>query len=239
VTSPSAGAPSGPTGTGASLRRFLTSNKVKLSIDLAIVIAFVAVIIVGIVSGGHQNPSLTPIVEASGGSFTTSAPTTTSVVPTTLPVPTTQPPTPTTVPVAVPQVTLPPTTVPLTVPPTVPVTAPRVSPPPPTTTTTTTTPAPPQSLYTQSNEGSEITPQFTVPLNAAEWDVQWLFNCSPNGGGGTFVVNVLDGYGYDTTDVAINQSGPSGTGTQQYHDHGNFSFQISSGCAWSIQVVIP
>ena len=210
-------------------------------IDLAMVLVLVAVIVVGIATEVHQTSVPTPIVEASGAGSTTTSPPTTNGVPTTQAVPTTEPTTvpttePTTVPTTAAPTVPPPAVAPATVAPTtVPATVPRTTSPP----TTVAKPAPPQTLLTQSNEGGEITTPFTVPSNAATWDVHWTYNCSDNGGVGNFIVNVLEGGGIDVGDVGVNQLGGGDSGTQQYHDQGSFSLQISSECIWSIQVAIP
>lgn len=224
-------------GSDPPLRRLASSSVARRVIDLAMVLALVAVIVVGITTRVHQASVPTPIVEASGATSTTTSPPTTNGVPTTQAVPTTVPTTePTTVPTTAAPTVPPPAVAPATVAPTtVPVSVPRTTSPP----TTVVRPAPPQTLLIQSNEGGEITTPFTVPSNAATWDVHWTYNCSNNGGVGNFVVNVLEGGGIDASDAGVNQLGSGGSGTQDYHDQGSFSLQISSECIWSIQVAIP
>ncbi len=78
-----------------------------------------------------------------------------------------------------------------------------------------------------------------VPSNAVAWDVQWTYNCSANGGAGTFTVDVLNDTGRDLNDAVVNQSGGGGSGTQYYFDQGTFSLQITSDCIWSIQAAVP
>ena len=78
-----------------------------------------------------------------------------------------------------------------------------------------------------------------VPSNATAWDVQWTYNCSANGGTGTFSVAVLNGTGRDPSDAPVIQSGGGGSGTQYYLDQGTFSLQITSDCIWSIQAAVP
>jgi len=214
-------------------RRRLASSPppARVVIDLAMVLVLVLVIVVGIASTQHKAAAPTPIVEAAGGSSTTSSPTTTTEVPTTQAVPTTV--APTTVPTTAPPVTVAPTTV---APTTAPVTVPRTTgtPPPPVP-----KPAPPQTLLTLSNEGGETTQSFVVPPNAAQWDVQWTYNCSANGGAGNFAVEVFNESGRDLNDAAVSQTGTGGSGTQYYQDQGTFSLQITSNCIWSIQAAVP
>jgi len=214
-------------------RRRLASSSppARVMIDLAMVLVLVLVIVVGIASTQHNATGPTPIVEAAGGSSTTSSPTTTTEVPTTQAVPTTV--APTTVPTTAPPATVAPTTV---APTTAPVTVPRTTSPAP---RPAPKPAPAQTLLTLSNEGGETTPSFVVPANAAQWDVQWTYNCSANGGVGNFAVEVFNGSGRDLNDAAVSQTGTGGSGTQYYEDQGTFSLQITSNCIWSIQAAVP
>ncbi len=94
-----------PSGDGGHVpwRGVASSTTARVMIDLAMVVVLALVIVVGIATTHHQAQAPTPIVEAAGGSSTTSAPTSTTEVPTTQAVPTTVPPT-----------TVPPTTVPPT-----------------------------------------------------------------------------------------------------------------------------
>jgi len=94
-------------------------------------------------------------------------------------------------------------------------------------------------LLTLSNEGGETTQSFVVPPNAAQWDVQWTYNCSANGGAGNFAVEVFNESGRDLNDAAVSQTGTGGSGTQYYQDQGTFSLQITSNCIWSIQAAVP
>lgn len=205
-------------------------------IDLAMALVLVLVIVVGIATTQHKASGPTPIVEAAGGSSTTSSPTTTTGAPTTQPVPTTV--APTTVPTTAPPVTVAPTTVaPTTVAPTtVPVTAPPTTSPP---RKPAPKPAPAQTLLTLGNEGGETSAPFVVPANATQWDVQWTYNCSGNGGSGTFSLAVLNGSGFDPNDAGVDQTGTGASGTQVYQDRGTFSLQITSNCIWSIQAAVP
>lgn len=113
-------------------------------------------------------------------------------------------------------------------------------------TSTTTLPPPtgttlvvPKTIFSQSGTGNASTGSFTVPSGAAEWDVDWSYNCANFGQPGSFMYQVSTATALDFSDVGPSPSGMSGSATAHYYDTGTFHFTTISECDWTIEVVLP
>jgi hypothetical protein len=93
----------------------------------------------------------------------------------------------------------------------------------------TTAPATPVILYSKTGSGTGSTPTFTT---AAEWQVQYSYDCTAFGQSGNFMVTSED------FQLAINQLGTKGADTDYVHnDPGSHSLSIDSECAWTVKVL--
>jgi hypothetical protein len=93
---------------------------------------------------------------------------------------------------------------------------------------------PSSSTFTSAGIGSSgQTPQFSESGN---WQMAWNYDCSAFGSQGNFVVMVNQPNSSTGIDVAPNELGMSGSGTDSYTDTGTFSLSVNSECTWSITV---
>jgi len=101
--------------------------------------------------------------------------------------------------------------------------------------TTTTTTAPPKPIFFQEGSGIQTTGTFTVP---SEWALTYNYDCSSFGGTGNFIVSVYDSDGSpDDQAQGVNELGPGGNGTQNFHvDPGSSTSRVNSECNWTITV---
>lgn len=81
--------------------------------------------------------------------------------------------------------------------------------------------------------------EFSVPSNATEWDIDWVYNCSSTGGTGKFQVKVV-GYGSasHTKDVGVSQTGAGTSGISRNYDTGTFSLDLTTPCKWTVRVEV-
>jgi hypothetical protein len=94
------------------------------------------------------------------------------------------------------------------------------------------TPTPaPRPLLDLKGSGIQRSAKFTT---AGDWTITWSYDCSKYPGGtGVFQIYVKG----DTLDVAANELGKSGSGTQpEYTGAGTFYLEMNSVCAWHVVV---
>jgi hypothetical protein len=104
---------------------------------------------------------------------------------------------------------------------------------------TSTTLAVPRTIFSQRGTGNASTGSFRVPSGAAEWNVDWSYNCANLGRPGSFHYQVRTATALDLTDVGPSVSGTSGIAFAQYYDTGTFHFTTISECDWTLDVVLP
>jgi len=92
----------------------------------------------------------------------------------------------------------------------------------------------PQVLLDLSGKGTKTTQKFTA---GGDWDLNWSYDCTANGGSGNFIVQIMNGDGSLSTDnQMVNQLGSKDSGVEHYHTGGTFYLQIQSeNCTWSVQ----
>ncbi len=73
-------------------------------------------------------------------------------------------------------------------------------------------------------------------VNGSEWHIAWSYNCQSWGSKGNFSVEIHTRSG-DLFNVAANQLGNVGRGTDYEHQGGTFYLDIDSECAWNIRVI--
>jgi hypothetical protein len=92
------------------------------------------------------------------------------------------------------------------------------------------TPKPPRTLLTLKGSGIRRSAKFTT---AGDWTIAWSYNCTSFGFAGNFIIDVAG----DTSDVAANELGKSGSGSQpEYTGPGTFWLEMNSECSWQVTV---
>lgn len=76
----------------------------------------------------------------------------------------------------------------------------------------------------------------SVPSSDAGWGAQWDYNCSNVYMKDSFVTQILSTG--STSDVGVNEFGLSGSGVSEYHDTGNFTYDITSACHWDVTIFV-
>jgi hypothetical protein len=84
-------------------------------------------------------------------------------------------------------------------------------------------------LLDLKGSGIKRSKRFTA---AGDWIIQWSYDCSDFGYKGNFIVTVEG----DTFDVAVNELGKKGKGTQNEYDTGRMFLEINSECDWHVVV---
>jgi hypothetical protein len=94
------------------------------------------------------------------------------------------------------------------------------------------TPTPvPLPLLDLKGSGIQRSAKFTT---AGDWTITWSYDCSKYPGGTGLLQIYVKG---DTLDVAVNELGKSGSGTQpEYTGAGTFYLEMNSVCAWHVIV---
>lgn len=92
-------------------------------------------------------------------------------------------------------------------------------------------PAAATTLLDMKGNGIKRSTKFTT---SGDWAIDWSYDCSAFlGGSGNFQIFVEG----DTTDVATNELGKSGSGTQpEYTGAGTFYLEMNSECIWHVTV---
>jgi hypothetical protein len=82
--------------------------------------------------------------------------------------------------------------------------------------------------------------EFSVPSQATEWDIDWVFTCSSTTTKtGTFDVTVVGhGASANTTDAGVTQQGPGTAGLVKNYDTGKFNLKVATTCKWTVRVEV-
>jgi hypothetical protein len=82
--------------------------------------------------------------------------------------------------------------------------------------------------------------QFTVPGNAKEWDIDWVFDCTKIAGTtGPFKITVIGhGGAVDTKDAGVTESGHGTSGLERNYDKGTFNLDVATPCTWTVRVEV-
>ena len=84
-----------------------------------------------------------------------------------------------------------------------------------------------------SGRGSSTTQTVTVPAN---WEIDYLFDCSVQAQVGSFSITVNRGNGVSDTPVSAVSLGDGGS-VLQTNRRGSVSLQIASSCDWEVIIV--
>ena len=88
------------------------------------------------------------------------------------------------------------------------------------------------AVATFTGSGQEVTPQFTV---TSTWELVYSFNCEAFGSPGIFQVNEDSGTDFS---LSVNDLGMIESASRwAYDDGGTHYLQISSECAWKVEIV--
>jgi hypothetical protein len=93
----------------------------------------------------------------------------------------------------------------------------------------------------QHGTGPASLANFTVPSNAKEWDIDWVYDCSatPTKKGSFSVSVVGHGSASDTTDIGVpSQSGVGTGGIAKNYDVGTFNLSVATPCKWTVRVEV-
>jgi hypothetical protein len=91
-------------------------------------------------------------------------------------------------------------------------------------------PAGTQTLLDLKGSGIHRSKKFTT---AGDWTIAYSYDCSKFfGGTGNFQIYVEG----DTTDVAANELGKGGSGTQNEYTPGTYDLNMNSECTWHVTV---
>jgi hypothetical protein len=82
--------------------------------------------------------------------------------------------------------------------------------------------------------GPLITDHFTV--TASRWVLGWAYDCTAQGGTGSFNVTVFDGSGGPSKDGGIDQQGTKGSSVVAYTSTGERYLSVTTNCVWAIRV---
>jgi len=100
--------------------------------------------------------------------------------------------------------------------------------------TTTTTVGPPAHKIVLAQAGSGISTTSTFGVDLTPWVLAWTYSCGT--APGNFIVTVTQNKNVVASDPVVNELGLKGSGTQSYHNVGQFNLKVTSECKWTVRV---
>jgi hypothetical protein len=91
--------------------------------------------------------------------------------------------------------------------------------------------ASPQVLLDVTGSGIKTTQKFTA---AADWDLEWSYDCTSTGSTGNFIVTVFDGDGSLSQNAGVNELDKGGSGVEHFHVGGSLYLEMNSECSWHV-----
>jgi hypothetical protein len=73
-----------------------------------------------------------------------------------------------------------------------------------------------------------------VPGN--RWTLGWAYDCTAQGGTGSFKVTILNADGSPSKDGGVDQSGAKGSSVAAYTTPGERFLSVQTNCLWAIRV---
>lgn len=109
----------------------------------------------------------------------------------------------------------------------------------PTTVTTTATPpatvaSPNILLDIKRQTGPMTTQHFTT--SAPRWTLGWAYDCSGQGGSGSFKVTIFNADGTPSPDGGVDQQGAKGSSVAAYGSSGERYLTVQTPCVWAVKV---
>ena len=108
------------------------------------------------------------------------------------------------------------------------------APAPPATTLPSRSMSPPQQLLLLKGTGSQQSDRFSV--GATGWTIGWAYDCSLQGGSGSFVIKVLNTDGTPSTDASVTESGGGARSVTVEQSTGERYLAVVTTCRWAIKV---
>lgn len=89
-------------------------------------------------------------------------------------------------------------------------------------------------LEIKRDQGSKATQHFVVP--GSRWTLGWAYDCSQQGGTGSFKVTILNADGTPSNDGGVDQQGAKGSSVAAYTSSGERYVSVQTACLWAIRV---
>jgi hypothetical protein len=89
-------------------------------------------------------------------------------------------------------------------------------------------------LDIKRDSGSKSTQHFTVP--GPRWTLGWAYDCTQQGGTGSFKITILSADGTPNPDGGVDQHGAKGSSVAAYTTTGERSLSVQTTCLWAIRV---
>jgi len=100
--------------------------------------------------------------------------------------------------------------------------------------TTPTSTSAPQQLLLLKGTGSQQSDHFKV--SGPGWAIGWAYDCSLQGGTGSFVIKVVNTDGAATTDGSVVQNGAGARSVTVERSTGDHYLDVSTACRWAVKV---
>jgi hypothetical protein len=89
-------------------------------------------------------------------------------------------------------------------------------------------------LEVKRDQGSKGTQHFVIP--GPRWTLGWAYDCSQQGGNGSFKVTILNADGTPSKDGGVDQQGAKGSSVAAYASSGERYLSVQTPCLWAIRV---
>jgi hypothetical protein len=89
-------------------------------------------------------------------------------------------------------------------------------------------------LEIKRDTGSKTTQHFVVP--GPRWTLGWAYDCTSQGGSGSFKVTILNADGTPSKDGGVDQQGSKGSSVTAYTSAGERALSVQTNCLWALRV---
>jgi hypothetical protein len=89
-------------------------------------------------------------------------------------------------------------------------------------------------LDIRRDTGPKSTPHFVT--SQSHWTLGWAYDCTAQGGTGSFKVTILNADGSPSSDGGVDQQGSKGSSVAAYTSTGERYLSVQTTCVWAIRV---